>query len=133
MNFNRASRESGIRRHTLIAWNERRDSPSNVQTNPPDASKIAELEAKLRGNFTERANTVRFAILDRIHALIPNETDLEVLTGTLKEISNDSRLERGQATEVTRQHVETVERPIPDRAKQAIADSLAREGIRATN
>jgi hypothetical protein len=94
-NFSRASRELGIDRHTLMNWDADRNHPAITQVNPLNTAVIAELEAKLRGDFTERANELRFATLDRILELIPDECDLGVLTGTLSVVSNDSRLERG--------------------------------------
>jgi hypothetical protein len=127
-NLSRASRETGIKRHTLAAWDTHRNRPDNGQVNAPDPEKVQELEAKLRGDFTERANSIRFAILDRIHNVLPATFDITKLADALTAISNDSRLERGQPTEVSR--VETHERPIPDRAKQALANKLERDGFK---
>jgi hypothetical protein len=127
-NFSRAARDAGIQRKTLIAWDAARKDTDKTQKNAPNNTAIAELEAKLRGDFTERANELRNRILNRIAEVLPVTFDIAKLADALTAISNDSRLERGQPTEVSR--IETHERLIPDRAKQAIANKLARDGFK---
>jgi hypothetical protein len=92
-NFSRAARDTGIKRQTLLGWDTDRKRTDNVQPNAPDKTVIAQLEAKLRGDLTEHANTVRFALLDQMLEVVPHESNLTALTNALARVGAEIHLE----------------------------------------
>jgi predicted transcriptional regulator len=90
-NYLRTEKQTGISRSTFKKWEGEYGAEVFSGKSPKEVA-LKEVDAEIKRNdvkVIKKYYNIRYQLLDRIRELIPNETKLEPLVNTLKNISGE--------------------------------------------